>query len=157
MYKNITIKKRGGGTRKQRVMVLKSGKYKFVKNLTKSWSQKVTKGKKTVKKRRINKMARKKRRRGSRKFTLPIAPIAGLAAGLAHPVERLINGDIQGSMEVLKWNYLGLGGDNRFNVAGLMQGTMPLVLGLLIHKFIGGAPLNANRMLASAGVPILRI
>jgi len=32
-YKNIRIKKRGGGTRLQRVQVLASGKYKFVKNL----------------------------------------------------------------------------------------------------------------------------
>ena len=34
-YKNIKINKRGGGTRLQRVQVLASGKYKFVKNLTK--------------------------------------------------------------------------------------------------------------------------
>lgn len=38
-YKNIRIKKPGGGTRMQRVMVLASGKYKFVKNLTKSRSK----------------------------------------------------------------------------------------------------------------------
>jgi len=31
-FKIITIKKRGGGTRKQRVQVLASGKFKFVKN-----------------------------------------------------------------------------------------------------------------------------
>lgn len=33
--KIITIKKRGGGTRKQKVQVLKSGKFKFIKNSTK--------------------------------------------------------------------------------------------------------------------------
>jgi len=33
-FKVITIKKRGGGTRKQRVQVLSSGKFKFVKNKT---------------------------------------------------------------------------------------------------------------------------
>jgi len=33
-FKNIRIKKRGGGTRMQRVKVLASGKFKFVKNLT---------------------------------------------------------------------------------------------------------------------------
>ncbi len=32
VFKIITIKKRGGGTRKQRVQVLASGKFKFVKN-----------------------------------------------------------------------------------------------------------------------------
>jgi len=51
-YKNITIKKRGGGTRKQRVQVLASGKYKFVKNLTKG---KRKKGKKTTKRRSTSK------------------------------------------------------------------------------------------------------
>ena len=35
-YKTIRIKKAGGGTRLQRVQVLASGKYKFVKNSTKS-------------------------------------------------------------------------------------------------------------------------
>ena len=39
-FKNIRIKKRGGGTRLQRVQVLKSGKYKFVKNLVKGKSAK---------------------------------------------------------------------------------------------------------------------
>lgn len=34
-YKNIRIKMKGGKTRLQRVQVLASGKYKFVKNLTK--------------------------------------------------------------------------------------------------------------------------
>ena len=34
-FKTIRIKKRGGGTRLQRVQVLASGKYKFVKNLGK--------------------------------------------------------------------------------------------------------------------------
>jgi len=33
-FKVITIKKRGGGTRKQRVQVMSSGKFKFVKNKT---------------------------------------------------------------------------------------------------------------------------
>ena len=34
--KIITIKKRGGGTRKQKVQVLKSGKFKFIKNSSKA-------------------------------------------------------------------------------------------------------------------------
>jgi len=37
-YKNIRIKMRGGKTRLQRVQVLASGKYKFVKNLVKGKS-----------------------------------------------------------------------------------------------------------------------
>ena len=49
-YKNITVKKRGGGTRQQRVQVLASGKYKFVKNLgTKTRSVRKTARKRTTK------------------------------------------------------------------------------------------------------------
>jgi len=56
VIKNIRIKKPGGGTRMQRVEVLKSGKFKFVKNLktrAKSAARKVkakVKRRKTVKK-----------------------------------------------------------------------------------------------------------
>ena len=39
-YKNIRIKMKGGKTRLQRVQVLASGKYKFVKNLTRKASKK---------------------------------------------------------------------------------------------------------------------
>jgi len=41
--KTITIKKKGGGTRKQNVQVLKSGKYKFIKNTTKGMVRKTRK------------------------------------------------------------------------------------------------------------------
>ena len=44
-FKNIRIKKRGGGTRLQRVQVLASGKYKFVKNLVKGKGKTTSKGK----------------------------------------------------------------------------------------------------------------
>ena len=41
--KTITIKKKGGGTRQQKVQVLKSGKYKFIKNTTKGMVRKTRK------------------------------------------------------------------------------------------------------------------
>jgi hypothetical protein len=56
-YKNIRVKKPNGGTRLQKVQVLASGKYKFVKNtkkLAKSLKSKVRSG--------VKKMARKRRR-----------------------------------------------------------------------------------------------
>lgn len=49
-YKNIRIKKKGGGTRLQRVQVLASGKYKFVKN--KKGSTKRSPKKRSTKKKR---------------------------------------------------------------------------------------------------------
>lgn len=39
--KTITIKKRGGGTRKQKVQVLASGKFKFIKNKVRSAGRKI--------------------------------------------------------------------------------------------------------------------
>lgn len=154
-FKNIRIKMKGGKSRLQKVKVLASGKYKFVKNV-KSRSKKLTKSSKKTKRRKTN-LARRKRRRGRRKFTIPIAPIVGLAAGMAEPIDAAINGDIQGAINGLKWNYLGIGHDGRFEPAAMTKGLLPLVLGLLVHKFVGGAPLNLNRTLANAGVPFIRI
>lgn len=153
-FKNIRIKMKGGGSRLQRIMVLASGKYKFVKNITKSRSKKTGKSKKTT--RRYRKVA-KKRKRGTRKFTLPMAPIIGLMVGLAPAIEPILDGDIEGAVNKLKFNYLGLTHDNQFDVHGLWAGLFPLVLGGLVHKFVGGAPLNINRMLANANVPVVRI
>lgn len=66
--KLITIKKRGGGTRKQRVQVLASGKFKFIKNKMKSAARKVkTRVSKPKKQRSINKQPT--RSKGSRKMT----------------------------------------------------------------------------------------
>jgi len=56
-YKNIQIKKRGGGTRLQRVQVLASGKYKFVKNIAtkaKKKTKAITKRRSTSKKKVSN-------------------------------------------------------------------------------------------------------
>jgi len=112
---------------------------------------------KKLTKRSVKTMTRRKRGRGKRKFTLPIAPIVGLAAGLAAPVKDLMDGEPEYAMNKLKYSYLGLTPDNVFKPEALMSGLVPLVVGCLVHKFVGGAPLNLNRMLASANVPVIRI
>ncbi len=73
-YKNIRIPKRGGGSRLQRVQVLASGKYKFVKNLKKSAS-------KTKKK--VRKMAKKKNYRSRAKGVIGKYGMTGLAEDAA--------------------------------------------------------------------------
>ena len=104
-------------------------------------------------------MAKKKKR--SRKFTLPIAPLAGLAVGMAMPIGELMAGNIPRAIDYLAYNYLGIAGTTTgqisFNPDGMKNGLLPLVVGGLVHKFVGGAPLNLNRMLAAAGVPVIRI
>lgn len=60
-YKVITIKKKGGGTRRQRVQVLASGKYKFVKNLgskARKTPKKVTK-RRSARKRKVSNVGNK--------------------------------------------------------------------------------------------------
>jgi hypothetical protein len=72
-YKTIRIKKAGGGTRLQKVQVLASGKYKFVKNSTKS-RKITTKRRKSTRKGMVRKTARrayepKKKRKSTRRKT----------------------------------------------------------------------------------------
>jgi hypothetical protein len=102
-------------------------------------------------------MASKKKKRGKRKFTIPIAPIVGLMAGLAGPIKDLMDGEVEFAVNKLKYSYLGLDETNKFKPEALMSGLAPLIAGALVHKFVGGPPLNLNRMLAQANVPIIRI
>jgi len=155
-FKNIRIPKRGGGTRVQRVQVLKSGKYKFVKNKASRSLKKKKTSKKTT--RRRFGLARRKRKRGARKFTIPLAPVLGLAAGMAAPAQKILAGDLNTGIAWLSMNYTGF--DPRtgnWSLEAMKAGLLPLAIGLLVHKFVGGAPLNANRMLAQANVPLVRI
>jgi hypothetical protein len=159
MFKNIRIKMKGGGSRLQRVKVLASGKYKFVKN-NPSRSTKLTKTSK--KKRRYgNPLARRwrGRKRGKRKFTIPIAPIAGLVAApaLRSAATDALMGNFDGALKNLGM-VVGIGfWDNKFHLEKLIENVGPMVVGLMVHKFVGGPPLNLNRALANAGVPLIRI
>jgi len=95
-YKNITIKKKGGGTRKQRVKVLASGKYKFVKNLNKRVKSRVTRRKTTKRKnnpkRRKTNLARKKKKGGGGKsFTTTAFKLVRLGALLAPGAAAALN------------------------------------------------------------------
>ena len=67
-YKNITIKKRGGGTRLQRVQVLASGKYKFVKNVGSKAKKSYKKAKGKVSRRRSAKKVSKVGSNGNKMF-----------------------------------------------------------------------------------------
>jgi len=109
-------------------------------------------------KRRTKSLARRRGRRGSRKFTLPLAPILGLAVGMAKPLDAIVKGNYSWAIEYAAEIYTGYSAANRkWMPELLMRGLLPLVAGVLVHKFVGGAPLNVNRMLASAGVPFIRI
>lgn len=91
-------------------------------------------------------------------MTIPLAPFAGLFAGLAEPIQYAMGGDVQSAGIQLSLNYTGYNpADGSFDIMRLQKGVLPLVIGCLVHKFVGGAPLNLNKVLARARVPFIRI
>lgn len=99
----------------------------------------------------------RKKRRGKRKMTVPIAPIAGLVPMVARSAVALMNGDIGEAQRSFLYDTIGVDEAGMFHLDKAIANVTPLVAGLLIHKFVGGAPLNFNRILARAGVPFIRI
>jgi len=90
-FKNIRVKMRGGKSRLQRVQVLASGKYKFVKNLTKGKKRATKSTRSSSSKRSVRKTARryrKKRRGGGGKSltrtAFKLIRIGALIAPAAH-------------------------------------------------------------------------
>lgn len=132
------------------------GKGKHGKSLKVSSPLKVIGNNPTMAKRRYFRGRSRSRRRGG--FTIPIAPILGLAAGLAKPVEYVMQGQYFAAANHACAAYTGYDINTRsFHLENLMGGLAPLVAGLLVHKFVGGKPLGLNAVLARSGVPFIRI
>jgi len=103
----------------------------------------------------------KKRRRRSKK-TIPLAPTLGIVGGFGDLVTRAMAGeDLQHLLAVATLRATGFntesGAFEPHHPDGLIRGMGPVIAGLLIHKFVGGWPLNVNRMLASSGIPYVRL
>ena len=91
-----------------------------------------------------------------KKFTLPIAPIAGIAYALTPPLLNIVNGQFEAGVDSMLWRFTGFSRTTgKFELAGLMQGFLPIAAGMIAHKAAG--ILGINRMLASSGVPIVRV
>lgn len=89
-------------------------------------------------------------------MTVPIAPIAGLAAGLAGPTQRAINGDFSGAIKEITYNYTGFNVDSgQFDPGGLWRGLAPLLAGYMVHWT--ASKIGINRALGRARVPIVRV
>lgn len=102
-------------------------------------------------------MAKKKTRRRRNSFTIPIAPMIPVTAIVYTHASELIRGvDPYTVLDRFSTEMVGYsfkyGG---FSMEGLKRGLIPIGAGLLAHKV--ASKLGFNRMLASAGVPILRI
>jgi hypothetical protein len=102
------------------------------------------------------KMARRKRSR-KKSFTIPLAPIAGLMAGLRQPITEVMAGRYNRAIDWLSWSYTGYDIPTKtWKPERMMTGLMPLIIGGLVHKYVGGS-LGINRALGRAGVPLIRI
>jgi hypothetical protein len=131
-FKNIRIKKRGGGTRLQRVQVLSSGKYKFVKNLG-------------SKARKVSKKARKVRTVRSRSRA---SKGKSMAKGNSKMFRTL---GAKGAIEDFAWGFAGLslmGASNPISLPAvrLVQGVQGQVFnrtgkGRLVYALIDLADL----------------
>lgn len=105
-----------------------------------------------------------KRNRRKVSFTLPVAVVAGFAPGLSRCAYHFANPGEHGASNGIEAvgveaGRIFLGYDSRngeFNAGWATLGTLPILAGVLVHKFIGGK-LGVNRMLASAGIPVIRL
>jgi len=153
---------------------IKEAKARGAKNIfAYAWTLVKRKGRKSSRKSNLKKTKRrgglkmaKKKKRYSRKMTIPLAPVIGLVTGLATPprgypksaIQELMDGNINGAVTALSNVYLGYNPpDGSFDPQRMSRGLLPLVLGVLVHKFVGGSPLNFNRFLARHKIPLIRI
>lgn len=112
--------------------------------------------KKSSKKRSVSRMPKKKRRY-RRTLTIPLAPLMGIIPMVDEAVNSAMKGDWNMALRHLQWHVLGIDSTGKFHIDKAISNFIPLVIGLLIHKFVGGSPLNLNRTLARHKIPLIRI
>lgn len=100
----------------------------------------------------------KKKMHHKKAFTLPLAPLAGLGVGLKYVWSGGNGGtSFPDRMHRLSTAYTGWNpAEHKWNAGEMREGVLPLAVGGLVHYIVGNK-LGINRMLARAGVPILRI
>jgi len=109
------------------------------------------------KKRRVKRIARRKKGRRRYGMTIPIAPIVGLIPMVSDAAQSAMAGDWDMAFKHLQWKTLGIDSQGKFHMDQMIMNIVPVIGGLLVHKFVGGPPLNLNRILARARVPFIRI
>ena len=156
MFKIIRIKKAGGGTRLQKVKVLASGKYRFVKNTTKGMVRKTRKvgrkayektTRKTKRKSSKPKSKSNKQRKSSSNMKLPKIPsvIKKVAVGVgAASLAGMVVGIIAPQFSGIARPIAALAAGGIPGVAGellINQGLLGNITGMF-----GGASINEPRL-----------
>lgn len=101
-------------------------------------------------------MAKKNNRRRSKKFTVPIAVVAGIAPTAYQGIKGFQQDGLEGLIQRTTLSLTGYNvEDHQFYRDNLKEGLYPMVIGMLVHW--GAKRFGINRALGSAGVPLLRI
>lgn len=118
-----------------------------------------------VRKIRARRRVRRSNFRRPRKFTLPVAAVAGLIPLAGRGIEGFQSGYAAGGFASgmhllgtrLTSGLTGWDADlNTWDWTALKSGLLPMILGVLAHKVVGGM-LGVNQMLGRAGVPVVRV
>lgn len=101
-----------------------------------------------------------RKQRGHRKsggFTLPLAVVAGFVPAVSSTVTFASQVGWKGALPHISRIMTGYNPDDgKFYPGMMLKGLGPIVLGIGVHKFIGGK-LGVNRALAAAKIPFLRL
>lgn len=127
-FKNIRIKKRGGGTRTQRVKVLASGKYKFVKNISNPSNKSRSSNPRPKKAGKVKRKMAKKKRRSRKSMLTTVFKLVRLGALAAPAVHEFAFGTAAPKYKALHTIRRYTGYDftqNKFDFANLIEGWGP--------------------------------
>lgn len=101
-------------------------------------------------------MANKKKKRHHKKFTIPVAVVAGFLPGATASIQDFQTYGLQGGTTMMARRYIGYDPQSGTFHPGMMWGgTFPLLLGLMVHKIAG--IFGVNRALANARIPFVRV
>jgi hypothetical protein len=101
---------------------------------------------------------------GKRKMSIPLAIVAPVIGAFAKASPRgpsladdLIAGNINDFLYDFREIFGGTDNQGNLRLDWLLSTYGPIAIGAMVHKFVGGEPLNLNRALGQAGVPLIRI
>ena len=100
-------------------------------------------------------MSRKHHKYHKPKMTLPVSIVAGFMPGVTRVVAAR-SGGLTGIASEAGRIFIGYDmATGKFNMNSMMMGTLPIILGVLVHKIANA--LGVNRFLASKRIPFIRL